>query len=292
MPLPCDSSSSSSCFSPASPRIKTQQCTQIHSDLITTSIWLYFLVRSTNAPKFQPYGFSQILEGEIKASFLPPRSAAPVLAMRSGSLYLTPGEYSLLSCSPLDLSTCWRLIARRKKQSGASRNKRHCSQMPGGRSAERCCRLVVRTWRRIERCAAAAWWREEKKKKKNSLTRLQPATIKVCKAKMKRAELHHSCSFPPRLWSWDMDVQSRITELLGLQMKHSGVALSFPCSQKVVGMVVNAAQCKEYFHGYTEGDEWQNAGDTTCVFHVVSHAMIPKKSTTVLLKNRWNATTP
>lgn len=38
--------------------------------------------------------------------------------------------------------------------------------MPGGRSAERCCRLVVRTWRRIERCAAAAWWREEKKKKK------------------------------------------------------------------------------------------------------------------------------
>lgn len=81
-----------------------------------------FLVRSTNAPKFQPYDFSQILEGEIKASFLPPRSAAPVLAMRSGSLYLTPGEYSLLSCSPLDLSTCWRLIARRKKQSGASRN--------------------------------------------------------------------------------------------------------------------------------------------------------------------------
>lgn len=52
-----------------------------------------------------------------------------------------------------------------------------------------------------------------------------------------------------------MDVQCRITELLGLQMKHSGVALSFPCSQKVVGMIVNAAQCKEYFHGYTEGDE-------------------------------------
>lgn len=52
-----------------------------------------------------------------------------------------------------------------------------------------------------------------------------------------------------------MDVQCRITELLGLQRKHSGVALSFPCGQKVVGMIVNAAQCKEYFRGYTEGDE-------------------------------------
>lgn len=166
VPLPCNSSSSSSCFSPASSPIKTQQSTKNPSRSDHDFHLAVFLVRSSGAPKFVPYDFSQILKGweknknkkiKIKASFLPPRSAAPVLAMRSGSLYLTPGEYALLSCSPLDLSTCWRLIARRKKrQSGASRKKRQCSQMPGGRSAERCCRLVVRTWRRIERCAAAA----------------------------------------------------------------------------------------------------------------------------------------
>lgn len=63
-----------------------------------------------------------------------------------------------------------------------------------------------------------------------------------------------------------MDVQCTITEPSGLHMRHTGVVLGCLWSGKVVGMIENAAQCKEYSHGFPQRGTSDRMQGTQLVF--------------------------